>query len=245
MKRSTILIGVVMAILSIPAAQTVASALGIGLGPAGVDFAADVYANVSDAACGYSSDYDPEDSSFTAIYVCATTDHARLSYAVSDDETTTLPATDSGSLLWFYSYGCQRVLYEDEWGSYYGYECRYDSYAGSIPSDSFAVDPLLASGSIRATVETDQGSQCEIDLALDTPDGPTAGNTQWSNSDANRTVRVSMGSAINAAARSRGGMTGTACGTPTGPSTYAEVSRGAGLRVDVSASATPATPTSP
>ncbi|MGQ0434649.1 MAG: hypothetical protein ACT452_19855 [Microthrixaceae bacterium] len=240
MKRSTIVIGVAMAILCIPAAQTVASALGIGLGPVGeADFAASVYANVSDGACGYASDYAPDDFSFSSTSVCATTDHARLGYAFSDDAAGP-PTTRGGSSLWFSTYSCQRVLVETEWGSYYSYECDWDSYAGAIPSDAVSVDPLLASGSIRTTVETQQGNQCEIDVVFDTPDGPRAGNDQWSYADPSHTLSVSMGSAAGALARSAGSMAGTTCGTPTGPSSYAQVSRGAGLNVQVSASVTPA-----
>lgn len=240
MKRSTIVIGVAMAILCIPAAQTVASALGIGLGPVGeADVAASVYANVSDAACGYASDYNPNDLSFSSLYVCAANDHVRLDYTA--DDSVEPPQNRSGSTLWFSSYKCTRVLVHATWGDYYTYECTSDYYSGAIPSDAFSVDPLLAEGSIRTTVQTQRGA-CSLDLALHTPDGPVAGNDHWSYVDPSRSLSVSMGSVVDAAAHSSGTMTGTACGAPAGTSTYAEVSRGAGLTVAVSASATPANP---
>lgn len=240
MKRSTIIIGIAMAILCIPTAQTVASALGLGVGSAGpaapADFAASVYANVSDAACGYATDYDPAGGSYSTTAMCATADHARLTYRISDDSADA-PVTESGSFLWVFTQSCE--LIGSGTGSYPSYQCDSDSFAGAIPRGAFSVDPLMATGSIRATVQTGEGRPCAIDFVLNTPDGPTAGNDQWSYADPSNFLSVSMGARVNAAAHRSGSLAGAACGRPLGPSSFAQVSRGAGLAVDVSASAAP------
>lgn len=225
MTRTRLVLATVLALLCVPAAQTVASAIGLGaVTGERVDVAAQVYANVSDAACGWAFDTGP--ASFSYVYACATDEHARLDYAASDDSVPA-PQNAPGSRLVIYASKCDA-----------GYQCTSRHYFGPMPEGALSVDPLLRTATIKTTVDAN-GAPCLVDLAFVTPNGPTAGNQQWSHVDPRLEISLTAAARAGAAITSTGTMGGTACGLGAGDNGWGSVSHGADLFVGLFAKVTP------